>query len=364
MKSDAEHKSLSQFALMWRKFKHNKLAVTGGIIVLIIYILIMICEFFSPYGLNERNYSYIKAPPQRIRIVDEEGLSMPYVYNWKMEMNPETLRRNYKVDKSKKYYLKLFTRSDESYKLFGLFEANIHLYGVEEGGTVFLLGTDRFGRDMLTRVLYGGRISLSIGLFGVSLSIVLGSVLGTISGFFGGYIDILIQRVVEVLKSFPRLPLWLTLAAALPQNWSSIKVYFAIVSILAIIGWTGLCRAIRAKVLSYREQEYVKAARAAGASHWWIIKKHLIPNSLSHIIVVATMSIPGMILGEASLSFLGLGIKAPMTSWGVLLQEAQNVRTIAYHPWLFIPGIFIIITILSFNFFGDGLRDAADPYSQ
>lgn len=357
-----EEKVLSQWDLMWRKFKRNKLAVIGGIVIFVMYFVIFMGDFFTPYDMSEKHFSYITAPPQMIHIIDEDGLSRPYVHPLKMEMDLETMQRVYKVDKTQKNYVYFFIRNDYEYKLLGLFKTNLHLFDTKEG-EVFIFGTDKFGRDMLARILMGGRVSLSIGLLGVTISILLGSTLGTISGYYGGIIDMIIQRIIEFLKSFPQIPLWMALAAALPPDWSSIKVYFGIVTILAFLGWTGLARAVRGKIIAYREEEYILAAKAAGSKNGWIIFRHLIPSALSHIIVVATLSVPGMILGEASLSFLGLGIKPPMTSWGVLLQEAQNVRTIAIHPWLFIPGIFIIVVILAFNFLGDGIRDAADPFS-
>lgn len=353
---------LSQWNLMWLKFRRARLAVISGWVLIIVYVMIIFADFLSPYPINLKNEQYVYAPPMHVHIVHEGRLTRPFVYAYDQEIDPYTFLRHYTPNKEKPYPIRFFVRGEE-YKLFGLFPTNVHLFGVDDG-VVFLLGTDRFGQDLWSRIMAGTRVTLTAGLLSVVISLVLGSVLGTVSGFYGGTVDMVLQRVIEFLRSFPDIPLWLTLAAALPPTWSSIKVYFGIVTVLAFLGWTGLAREVRGKILTMRGNEYTMAAKAAGASNWYTIVRHMIPNALSHIIVVATLSIPGMILGEASLSFLGLGIKPPMTSLGVLLQEAQNVRTIANYPWLFTPAIMIVVPILAFNFFGDGLRDAADPYSQ
>ncbi|RAK06886.1 peptide/nickel transport system permease protein [Halanaerobium saccharolyticum] len=358
---DESPEILSRNRLMWRKFKKNKLGIAGGIVVLLFYLMVLFGGFLSPYTLDHKDYSHITAPPRRIRIIDEEGLSAPFVYGYEASMDPETLQRNYALDKESKYYIDFLYRGD-NYEFLGLFNTDLHLFGVNEG-QMYLLGTDETGGDLLTKIILGGRISLSISLLGPLISLIIGAILGTVSGYVGGIVDGVIQRVIEFFKSFPRIPLWLTLAAALPANWSSLRVYIGIVVILAFLGWTGLARMVRGKIMSLREEDFVSAAVASGSTGWWIVRKHLIPNAMSQLIVSATLSIPSMILAEASLSFLGLGIRAPMTSWGVLLQEAQNVRTIALHPWLFTPALFIIVAILGFNFLGDGLRDAADPFS-
>jgi len=273
----------------------------------------------------------------------------------------ETLQKIYSEDKIKKYPIHFFAHG-EKYKMWNLFPMDIHLFGVKDRGVIFLLGTDRMGRDMFSRILYGARISLSIGLVGVFLSLVIGLALGGISGYLGGVTDTILQRVIEVLRSFPTIPLWMALSAAVPPQWPPLRVYFGITVILSFIGWTGLARVVRGKLLALREEDYAMAAKIAGCKDMRIIGRHLLPGFLSYIIVSMTLSIPGMILGETSLSFLGLGLRPPITSWGVLLKEAQNVRTVALHPWLMIPVIFVIITVLAFNFLGDGLRDAADPY--
>ncbi len=326
--------------------------------------MVFLPEFFAPYYVEHIFLEHINAPPQKIHFIDENGKFhfRPFVYRVEGTINPKTFRREFAEDKSTIYPVHFFVRGD-SYQLLGIFESDIHLFGVEDG-TIFLFGTDRNGRDLLSRIIFGGRISLTIGLVGVFLSMIIGTVLGVISGYYGGSVDNIIQRIIEFLTAFPAIPLWMALAAALPQDWSSIKSYFAITIILSVIGWGGLARQIRGKILSLREEEYILAARIVGCSERNILFTHLLPNCLSHIIVVATLSVPGMILGETSLSFLGIGIKPPMTSWGVLLSECQNVRSVVQTPWLIIPVAFVIITVLAFNFLGDGLRDAADPYAR
>jgi peptide/nickel transport system permease protein len=356
-------KGLSQWDLMWLKFRRAKLAVVSGWVLIGVYLLVIFADFFAPYPISLKNESYVHAPPMRVRLVHEGRVMRPFVYAYDQEIDPRTFLRHYTADTSTPYPIRFFVQGAE-YKALGLFPTRVHLFGVDEGAYAYLFGPDRFGQDVLSRILAGTRVTLSAGLLGVVISLVLGSVLGTVSGYYGGTVDMALQRVIEFLRSFPNIPLWLTLSAALPPTWSSIKVYFGIVTILAFLGWTGLAREVRGKVLTMRSQEYTMAAKASGASNWYTILRHMIPNALSHIIVVATLAVPGMILGEASLSFLGLGIKPPMTSLGVLLQEAQNVRTIANYPWLFTPAIMIVVSILAFNFLGDGLRDAADPYSQ
>jgi peptide/nickel transport system permease protein len=353
----------SQWSLMWRKFKKNKVAITGGIVIGLFYLtMVVLGGFIAPYGLRTRFIQHNYAQPQRIHLFDGWRIR-PFVYGLERWIDPVNLRRMYRVNEDVKYPVHFFVRGEE-YKFWGLFETDRHLFGVEEEGTIFLLGTDRQGRDMFSRVVLGGRISLTIGLISVFLSLALGSVLGVASGYYGGRVDDLIQRLIELLRSFPPIPLWMALSASLPPHWSPLKVYFGVTLILSVIGWTWLARQLRGKVLSLREQEFVMSAKLCGASDRQIIARHLIPGTLSHIIVVATLAMPGMILAETALSFLGLGLRPPITSWGVLLQEAQNMRTLAHHPWLALPVLFIIVAVLSYNFLGDGLRDAADPYSQ
>jgi len=351
----------SQWQLMWRKFIKHKLAIFGATILAIFYFVAIFCEFLSPYDIYEGRTEYIYCPPQRIHFFDEKGFHFrPFVYEVKQTMDPETWRRIYIEDKTKKYSLYFFVRGDE-YKLWNIFASDIHFFGVKEG-TMFLFGTGKLGRDLFSRNLYAARISLSVGLIGVALSFLLGSILGGISGYYGGTADMIIQRVIELLMNIPTIPLWMGLAAALPPDWPPIKVYFGITVILSIIGWCGLARVVRGKLISSREEDFAMAAKIAGASEGRIITRHLLPSFLSYLIVSLTLAIPYMILGETALSFLGIGLRPPVVSWGTLLQQAQNVRTVILHPWLLIPGLSVIVTVLAFNFVGDGLRDAADPY--
>jgi len=352
----------SQWQLIWWRFRRHKVAIASGIILIIIYLLAIFCEFLAPYDPNKYDIKYTYAPPQRIRIFRDGKLVRPYVLGYKMEFDPVTLRRIYKPDPDQVYPVYFFVKGDP-YKLWGRWEKDVHFIGVKEG-TMFLLGTDRMGRDMLSRILYGARISTSIGLIGVFMSFVLGLIIGGFSGYYGGTLDTFIQRAIEFIRSIPTIPFWMALSAALPPHWPPVKVYFGITIILSLIGWTGLARVVRSRFLSLREEDFIMAARLCGASEFRIIMRHMVPSFMSYIIANITLAIPGMILGETSLSFLGLGLRPPTISWGVLLQEAQNVRTVALSPWLLLPGVFVIITVLCFNFLGDGLRDAADPYAR
>jgi len=353
----------SQWQLIWWKFRRHKLAIFSLCVIILLYILVLFCEFIAPYEPWRRFEDYKNAPPQIINIYSKEGgLQRPFVYGMKQEFNMETFRRTFVKDTTEKYYLHFFVRGDP-YKLWGLFPGNIHLFGSEEG-PVFLFGTDELGRDLFSRVVYGARISLTIGLVGVFISFLLGIILGGISGYLGGTFDEIIQRTIDFLMSIPSIPLWMALSAAVPRDWPVTKTYFTITIILSIIGWCGLARVVRGKLLSLREEDFTMAARLAGASEWRIITRHLLPSFTSHLIVSITLSIPGMILGETSLSFLGLGLQPPAISWGVLLQDAQQVIAVAHYPWRLIPALFVIITVLTFNFLGDGLRDAADPYAR
>jgi peptide/nickel transport system permease protein len=361
---DSEAFGASQWQLMWWKFRKHKVAMAAGLVIVSLYMIAVFCEFLAPYALDHREVEYAFAPPQRLRFFSDEGIHIiPFVYGYKGIRHPETLRKFYIEDKSKKYTLRFFVRS-EPYYFWGLFKSDLHLLGVDSGGSLFLLGTDHLGRDLLSRIIYGSRISLTIGLVGVALSFVFGLVIGVVSGYYGGWIDNVIQRGIEILRSFPSIPLWMALAASLPSSWSPLQVYMGITVVLSFIGWTGLARQVRGKILSLREEDFATAALLSGASRWRIMTRHLLPSFMSHIIVSITLAVPGMILGETSLSFLGLGLRPPVTSWGVLLKEAQNVQAVAFQPWLLTPVVFVIITVMAFNFVGDGLRDAADPYSR
>lgn len=350
--------------LIWWRFKKHTLAMIGLWLIAGLYLTAVFCEILAPYSKDTRHYDSIYAPPSTVRIFDEQGhIHFPFVHTRTLDVDVETQQMRYVEDKEKRYPIRFFVRGD-SYEFWGLWNSNIHLFGVDAPARLFLFGTDRMGRDMFSRCCYGSRISLSIGMLGVFLSLVLGLTLGGVSGYLGGWPDGIIQRVIEIIRCFPSIPLWMGLSAAMPQHWPPLKVYFVITIILSFVGWTDLARMVRGKLIALREEEFVLAARFAGAGHTRIIFRHLLPSFTSHIIVTVTLAIPGMILAETALSFLGIGLRPPITSLGVLLKEAQNITTIALYPWLLIPVLFVIMIVLSFNFVGDGLRDAVDPYSR
>ncbi len=355
----------SQWQLMWWRFRKHKMAIVGGIILILFYIVTLFWEFLAPYDPLRYDVKFAFAKPQLPIFIDRQGLHFPpYVYALKPRRDPETLAMVFDLDKEKKLPLRFLVHGDK-YKFWGIWESDLHLFGLENNEqVVFITGADRLGRDQLSRLAAGTRISTTIGLVGVGISLILGILIGGVSGFYGGSLDLTIQRVIEFLRSMPTIPLWLALSAAVPDDWPPVRVYFAITVILSLIGWTGMARTVRGKFLSLREEDFVMAARLVGSSEGRIIVRHMVPSFLSHIIASVTMAIPGMILSETSLSFLGLGMRPPAISWGVLLQEAQNVQTVAMAPWLMLPGAAVIISVLAYNFLGDGVRDAADPYAR
>jgi peptide/nickel transport system permease protein len=356
--------SESYSRLVWRRFRKSKVSIIGGLIVLLLLLLAIFAEFFAPYQLDKYDSKRSFIPPSRIHFVDKEGNFhwQPFTYNKVVELNPKTFVPEWTEDESKAYKLQFLVKGWE-YKLLGFIPMDRHLFGVEEGGEFFLLGTDQFGSDLWSKSCEAGRISLSMSLFGTLISVVIGALVGVFSGYYGGWIDNLVQRFVEFITAFPQLALWLSLVAVVPRTWDSFRIFVIISIIFALLSWTTLAREVRSKVLALRQTDFVLAAKEMGASDWRIMFVHLLPNCLSHIIVVLTLTIPGIILAEAFLSFLGLGIQRPLVSWGLLMQDAQKLDTLSVRQWIISPAGFIIAAVLGFNLLGDGLRDAADPYS-
>jgi len=354
----------SQTQLMWWKFRRHRMAVVSVGLIAIMYLLALFADFFAPYDPNETDTEYLFVPPRAIHFFAPDGFHLrPFVYGLALEVDDTTYRKTYSDDESVIHPIYSVVHGSP-YKMWGLIESDIHLFGLKDTKGVFLLGTDKLGQDVFSRILFGARISLSIGLVGIAISLALGIGIGGVSGFYGGAVDIIVQRVIEFIRSIPTTPLWMGLSAALPTDMPPLARYFGITIILSLIGWTGLARVVRGRFLSLREQDFVMAAKLAGAGEWRVIIRHMVPSFMSHLIATVTLSIPGMILGETSLSFLGLGLRPPVVSWGVMLKDAQKLRVVAQAPWLLLPGAFVVATVLAFNFVGDGLRDAVDPYAR
>ncbi len=354
----------SYVQLVWRRFRRNPISIIGALIVTVLIVLAIFADFFSPTSIDRDSLKYAFIPPQQVHFVDEEGnfSLQPFVYAFETTLDPKTFQPIWVENKTKKYMVNFFVRTWE-YKLLGLIPTNLHLYGVEDGGTLFVLGTDKLGRDLWGKACQAGRVSLSMSLFGTIVSIAIGSVLGVMSGYYGGRFDEIMQRFVEFVNAFPQLPLWMALASIVPKTADSFVVFVIMSLIFALLSWTTLAREVRGKVLSLRQTDFILAAKEMGASDARIIFKHLYPNTLSHVLVILTLTIPGVILAESFLSFLGIGIQEPLTSWGLLTRNAQNLQTLSQQTWIMTPIGFILLAVLGFNFLGDGLRDAADPYA-
>jgi peptide/nickel transport system permease protein len=360
---EPEHNE-SYFELVWRRFRRSKASIFGAALVIMLILMALFMEFFSPNPVAGLNLESSFIPPQKVHFFDDEGNFhlIPFVYNFTYEMDMKTFRVTWIEDKEVIYPIRFFVQGWE-YKFLGLIPSKLHLFGVEEGGTIYVLGTDKLGRDLFGKACEAGRVSLSMSLFGTIISIAVGSVVGITSGYYGGNIDTIMQRFVEFVNAFPQLPLWMALAALVPKTMNSFSVFVIMSFIFALLSWTTLAREVRGKVLSLRQTDFILAAKEMGASDARIIFRHLFPNSLSHIIVILTLTVPGVILAEAFLSYLGIGIQEPLISWGLMMRNAQDIQILGQMPWILTPVGFIILAVLGFNFMGDGLRDAADPYA-
>lgn len=351
----------SQWQIIWWKFRRHKLAVFAAAVLGLFYLCVPFAEVIAPYSPNMRSNEHLYAPPQAVHLFHDGRFVGPFVYELEAKVDLETMSWVYEEDRDDVQPIRFFC-SGPSYEFWGLFDASFHLFCPAEDGSLFLLGTDRLGRDLLSGIIYGARISLTVGLIGVAISMTLGIFFGGLAGYLGGLVDSLVNRLVEVLRCVPELPLWMALSAALPVTWGPLRTYFGLTIILGLLDWPGLARAVRAKLLSLREEDYARAAKVMGAGPRRIIVRHLLPGFTSHLVASATLAIPSMILGETALSFLDLGLRRPAVSWGVLLNEAQNISIVTVYPWLMAPVIPVVLVVLAFNFVGDGLRDAADPY--
>jgi peptide/nickel transport system permease protein len=363
--SEEQHEDESYFALVFRRFRRSRVSIVGAIMVLTLVMLAIFADFFSPTSLYQINLNNSFIPPQRIHFFYDANGEFhlgPFVYNYVYELDPMTFKVHWQEDTSKAYDIHFFVPGSE-YKILGLIPWNIHFFGVEEGGTIYLLGTDKLGRDLWGKACEAGRISLTMSLFGTIISVFVGSVLGVASGYYGGWIDNVLQRFTEFVAAFPNLPLWMALAALVPKTADSFTVFVIMACIFALLTWTTLAREVRGKVLSLRETDFIMAAKEMGASDTRIIFRHLYPNVLSHVIVILTLTVPGVILAESFLSFLGIGITEPLISWGLMMRNTQDIQTLGQNSWILAPIAFIVIAVLGFNFLGDGLRDAADPYA-